>query len=116
MILDPDGGMAASTPGEVPVYIVCTDKSGYGFSLTRFPDELLIAVMVEDQTHYSTREVTAKLYRDKLLVSLSPSAAKELDGTTEYVIPLSASDEDMARVDSALKAIFSGVGHYERQF
>jgi hypothetical protein len=52
MIVETVGGdMATSASGEEPLYVVCTGEDGYGFSLTRYPDEPSIELMVEDQTN-----------------------------------------------------------------
>jgi hypothetical protein len=97
------------------VYVVCTDKNGYGFSLTRFPEESLIHLMVEDQTNCPTRELVAELYRDRLVVGLGSDIAKQIGIPGKYVVPLDTSEEQLSQIDSALSAIFSGVGHYHRQ-
>ena len=56
------GGMATSSAGEDPVYVVTTGEDGFGFSLTRFRGDPQIVLMVEDQTHCLTRDLIAELY------------------------------------------------------
>jgi hypothetical protein len=116
MIIEPCGGMATSAPGEEPLYVVCTDKNGYGFSLTRYSHELRIELMVEDQTNLPTSKIGAELYRDKLVVNVDPVAATQIGIPTEYVILLSITEEQIDNVDSTLAAIFNGIGYYERRF
>ncbi len=112
-------GFATSVGGEDGLtYAYCVDESGYCLSLARFPDDELVEVMVVDQVNHKTREVEVDLYRDKLVVSLSRSAASALDGITQYVVPLLATDEELLEFDAALAVIFSGDGRgrYDRHF
>lgn len=120
MIVEPVGGdMATSAPGEQPLYVVCTSKDGYGFSLTRFTDERSIELMVEDQTNLPTRHLVAYLHRDKLVVKVvkkDVAKAEAIGIPTEYTIPLSTSKEQLSRLDTTLEAIFDGVGTYHRKY
>jgi hypothetical protein len=96
-------------------FIYCVDDSGYCLSLSRLSGDPLIEVMIFDQINHKTREVSAELHQDKLLVSLSRSAAAMLDGITEYVVPLALSHGELLEIDAVLQTIFSGVGIYARQ-
>jgi hypothetical protein len=115
MIVD-CGDLATSAPGEEPLYVAGTAKDGYGFSLTRFSNDPLIELMVEDQTNLPTSSLSAELHADKLVVQVDPLAVKKIGIPSEYIILLSTSKQQMAKIDSALTAIFVGVGHYERRF
>jgi hypothetical protein len=110
------GNMATSAPESSPIYAVTADSDGYGFSLSRFSEDPVIELMVEDQTNCPTSNIAAELYRDRLLVELDPSEAAEIDIPSNYVVPLSGSESDLAQLDSTLRAIFSGVGVYSRKY
>lgn len=99
-------------------YVYCVDESGYCLSLARFPDDELVEVMVVDQANHKTCELTVELSSDELRVQLSLAVADALDGVTEYVVPLAATDEELRELDAALTVLFSGEGRgrYERQF
>jgi hypothetical protein len=98
--------------------IYCVDETGYCPSLARFPDDKLVEVMVIDQVNHKTREVEVELSREQLRVSLSLAAAEALDGITEYIVPLTATDEKLRQLDAALSVIFAGDnrGRYDKQF
>jgi hypothetical protein len=109
--------MASSVRGEDPAYIVTTDMTsdrGYGFSLTRFRGEDVIQLMVEDQTHCTVGkgEMTATLYRDKLVVKVAPSVVAGLDIPTDYVVTYSAPDELLHKMDDTMKVICAGIAEY----
>jgi hypothetical protein len=104
-------GFATSTGGREDdelAYAYCTDESGYCLSVARFPDDELVEVMVIDQVNYKTREVSVELSRDELRLRLSPAAAAHLDGITEYVVPLAATETELRELDAALSVIFAG--------
>jgi hypothetical protein len=112
-------GIAASERDEDysgMAYIYCVDTTGYCLSLSRQIDDPLIEVMVIDQVLVKTAEVAAELSSEKLMVRLSDSAANELDGNTEYVVPLPADCDNFAEIDAALAVIFAGVGQYTKRF
>jgi hypothetical protein len=115
-------GFATSTgvpdDEEELAYVYCVSDNGYCLSLARFPNDELVEVMVRDQVNHKTHEVEVILYRDKLVVNLSPTAAAALDGITEYVVPLDTPEADLAGLDAALAVIFSGGsrGRYNRRF
>lgn len=113
----PDG-FEASTGAEADddlAHVVFEDEDGYCLSVSRFPDEDdLVEVMVYDQIAHRTGDVGVELRSDQFRLTLSEAAAAELDGTTEYVVPLAASPEQFAELDRALRVIFDGKhgGHY----
>ena len=72
--------------------------------------------MVVDQVNHKTCDVVAELYKHKLVVHLSKSAARELDGIMKYVVPLEGDPVELLEIDAALATIFSKVGRYERRF
>lgn len=107
-------GFATSTgDDEGLAYVYCTDLSGYCLSLSRFLDDDLVEVMVLDQINHKTREVAVELAHDKLRVTVSPVAAAQLDGITEYTVPLALPTDELRELDAALSAIFEG-GHRGR--
>jgi hypothetical protein len=111
-------GFATSTgddDDEGLAYVYCTDMSGYCLSLSRFLDDELVEVMVLDQVNHKTREVVVELSRKELRVTMSPDAAAQLDGITEYTVPLAATEDELRELDAALSAIFEGGsrGRYE---
>ena len=91
------------------------DTGGYCLSLSRFLNDELVEVMVRDQLNHKTPEIAVELSRDELRVTLSPAAAAQLDGVTEYTVPLALSEDELRELDAALSAIFEGVsrGRYE---
>ena len=107
----PDGFAMAtgSEPDEDLAHVFCQDgETGYCLSVSRFPDEDdLVEVMVYDQIIQKTADVTVELRPDQFRLTLSEQAAAQLDGTTEYVVPLSA-DADLQRLNEALSVIFDG--------
>ena len=120
-VLNCSDGFEASTgaePDDDLAHVLFEDENGYCLSVSRFPDEDdLVEVMVYDQIAHKTADVEVELRRDQLRLTLSDAAAAELDGTGEYVVPLSATAEKLAKLDEALKVIFDGKhgGHYVRR-
>ena len=97
---EPDGDLA---------YAICKDEdTGYWLSVSRFPNEDdLVELMVQDQIVSKTREVMVELRPDEFRLTLSGLAAAQLDGTLEYVVPLSP-NADLRQLDAALSVIFDG--------
>jgi hypothetical protein len=120
-VLNCPDGFEASTgaePDEDLAHVLFEDEDGYCLSVSRFPDEDdLVEVMVYDQIAHKTGDVEVELRPDQFCLTLSPAAAAELDGTTEYVVPLSATAEELAALDEALQVIFDGNhgGRYVRR-
>jgi|SRR4051812_25444037 hypothetical protein len=115
----PDGFQTATgaEPDEDLAHVFCEDASGYCLSVSRFPEaDDLVEVMVYDQVAHKTGDVLVELGPDQFRLTLSPQAAAALDGTSEYVVPLSATPDQLRRLDEALKVIFDGKhgGRYVR--
>ena len=114
-------GFATSTGGQEEgknlAYAYCVDESGYCLSVCRLTGEDLGEVMVMDQVNHRTREVAVELSREELRLRPSPAAAARLDGVTEYVVPLAATDDEWRPLDAALAVIFvvAGGGEYLRR-
>lgn len=109
-------GFATSTGGRQAgdlAYAYCVDESGYCLSVCRLPGDELVEVMVVDQVNHKTREVAVELSRYELRLRLSPAAAARLDGVTEYVVLLAATDKEWRDLDAALSAIFAGASGSE---
>jgi len=116
-------GMATSRPDEEPAYIVTTDLTTdpggmYGFSLTRYRGEDVIQLMVEDQTNcpLGKSQLTAKLYRDRLVVAVAAAAVALLGIPTDYVVSFSANDDLLREMDATLQVICAGIAQYSREF
>jgi hypothetical protein len=117
-------GMATSAEGEDPAYIVTTDLTtdldGYGFSLMRFRGEDVIELMVEDQTNcpLGKSQLSARLFRDRLVVAVAEDAVADLGIPTHYIISFSADadDERLRAMDATLQVICAGIAWYSRQF
>jgi hypothetical protein len=107
----PDGFATAtgSEPDEDLAHAYCQDReTGYCLSVSRFPHEDdLVEVMVYDQIVHKTADVTVELRPDQFRLTLSEQAAAKLDGTNEYLVPLSP-NEDLKRLDAALSVVFDG--------
>jgi hypothetical protein len=104
-------GFATSTGGREDGELACaycTDESGYCLSVARFPDDELVEVMVIDQVTHKTREVSVELSSNELRLRLSSAAAAKLDGITEYIVPLTATEKELQELDAALRIIFAG--------
>jgi hypothetical protein len=104
-------GFAASTGGgkdDELACAYCTDECGYCLSLARLPGDESVEVMVVDQVNHRTREVSVEFSRNELRLRLSPAAAANLDGITEYIVPLAATEDELQELDAALSVIFEG--------
>ena len=64
--------------------------------------------MVVDQILRKTTEVGVELRSDQLRVVLSQAVADDLDGITEYIVPLEETPTALQDLDAALTAIFAG--------
>lgn len=89
--------------------IYCIDKKrNYCFSLTRFPDEDEIGVMVLDQINCKVEDLTVKLTGNIMAVQLENDIAEKLDGHSEYTIALDGDEGSFVALISALRKIFEG--------
>jgi hypothetical protein len=96
--------------------IFCGLEQDYVVSLSRFPDDPLIEVMVIDQIVHRTKDVSAELYQDKLIIHVSEEAARQLDNITEYVLLLEVAQSRLLEIHRVLTVIFDRVRHYEAKF
>lgn len=111
-VLNCPNGFSAATGAEDDeglAHAYCRDEEAdYCLSVARIlHEDDLVEVMVSDQIVCKTRDVTVELRPDQFRLTLSALVATQLDGTTEYVVPLPA-DEDLERLDAALSVIFDG--------
>lgn len=89
--------------------VYCMDRAAnYCFSLTRFPDQDEIEVMVLDQVLTKVTDLELTLDGDVLTANLDPVTAGLLDGIQKYVINLEVSDDERRQLLEALKKIFEG--------
>ena len=122
VIKSAEGFFAATgrEPDEDLAHAVCEDdETGYCLSASRFPNSPeLLEVMVYDQIALQTGDVTVELAPNEFRLTLSEEAAAQLDGTVEYVVPLSGTSADLERLDEVLGIIFDGKhgGRYMRKF
>ncbi|MGC5801426.1 transcriptional repressor [Ralstonia pseudosolanacearum] len=88
-------------------FVYCMDKQrNYCFSLSRFPDEERIEVMVRDQLVCKVDDVWITLDGRTMEVALDSTITARLDGESSYVIKLDTTDEDLLGVHAALRRIF----------
>ncbi len=84
------------------------EQRNYCFSLSRFPDEERIEVMVRDQLVCKVDDVSVTLEGRTMTVALDSAVAARLDGESGYVIALNAAEEDLPGIRAALRKIFEG--------
>lgn len=90
-------------------FVYCMDaQRNYCFSLSRFPDEERIEVMVRDQLVCKVDDVSVTLEGQTMTVALDSAVAARLDGESGYVIELNAAEEDLPGIRAALRKIFEG--------
>lgn len=90
--------------------VYCFDKEkNYCFSLSRFPDENEIEVMVLDQINYKVDDLSVLLRNSTLTVTLNQAVAAKLDGHLNYTIDLVGIDgSGVSLLCDALRKIFEG--------
>lgn len=90
--------------------IYCFDQDqNYCFSLSRFPDEDEIEVMVLDQVNRKVSDLSVVLVDSTLKISLDDKLAAQLDGHSGYTIRLIGIDGyKMETLRDALRKIFEG--------
>jgi hypothetical protein len=89
--------------------VYCVDKKQrYCFSLTRFPNESSIAVMVLDQLNCRVDDLSVELRGNVLTARLEKSVAERLDGHSEYVVELEQGNQGLESLTAALVKIFEG--------
>ena len=89
--------------------VYCVDATAnYCFSLTRFPGNEEIALMVHDQLLTKVLDLRLTLRGNVLTAHVDHQVAADLDGFDEYVIRLEGSDANRAQLIEALQKIFEG--------
>ncbi|WP_372177740.1 hypothetical protein ACCQ23_00670 [Xanthomonas axonopodis pv. phyllanthi] len=89
--------------------VYCADKqSGHCFSLTRFPDEDAIEVMVIDQVNSKVLDLDVTLDGRCLLAQIPPDLSRKIGGIEQYIVHLDLPDDELPVLVSALQQIFSG--------
>ncbi|WP_026686725.1 hypothetical protein [Azovibrio restrictus] len=90
--------------------VYCFDRErNYCFSLSRFPEEDEIEVMVLDQINHKVGDLSVKLRGSTLNVILDKSLAAHLDGHTSYTIGLLGIEgPERDNLCDALRKIFEG--------
>jgi hypothetical protein len=90
--------------------VYCFDREkNYCFSLSRFPEEDEIEVMVLDQINYKVGDLSVHLRGSMLSVSLDQLVAARLDGQRTYTINLiGAEGAAHESLRGALGKIFEG--------
>lgn len=89
--------------------VYCVDRTAnYVFSLSRFPDQDEIELMVLDQLVARVRDLEVILDGNVLRADLPLEVARELDGTRQYVVNLMATGVELQHVRDALAKIFEG--------
>ncbi|WP_334011051.1 hypothetical protein [Burkholderia cepacia] len=94
--------------------IYCHDaEQDYCFTLSRFPDDTLIEVMVRDQITWRVKDLSVRLTDDTIDIEIEPGIAARLDGQTRYVIHLAPGQYDPVTLRAALKEIFAGKSGFQ---
>ncbi len=89
--------------------VYCVDKETHHcFSLTRFPGQEEIEVMVVDQINTKVLDLQVTLVGDCLQAILPAELARRLDGVERYIVHLDLPDHERAVLISSLKKIFEG--------
>ena len=90
-------------------YVYCYDSSQRCcFSLSRFPDQQEIEVMVEDQSHHRRIDLCVHLKHRTLEVVLDAPSPSAFDRTPEYIIDLQLAEDQEPVLHAALRKIFDG--------
>jgi hypothetical protein len=91
-------------------FIYCFDKiKNYCFSLSRFPGEDEIEVMILDKINHKVDDLSVQLEEKILTVNLDGGVAAKLDGHTTYTIALLDVDGiGLLSLHDALRKIFYG--------
>jgi hypothetical protein len=90
--------------------VYCFDKEkNYCFSLSRFPEEDEIEVMVLDQINHKVRDLSVKLRGSTMCVALDESLAARLDDHLIYTINIAGAEgAERELLCAALRKIFEG--------
>lgn len=91
--------------------VYCVDqRSRHCFSLTRFPGENEIEVMIVDQVLEKVPDLDVSLNGSCLTAKLPPGLAQRVGGVQQYVVHIDLSEDQLPNLISALKKIFEGKG------
>ncbi len=95
-------------------YLYCSDvQSGYCFSLSRFPDDASIEIMVVDQRTYKVDDLdSVRFTGHSIHVVIDARTAGHLDNATRYDITLVPGEYDADAIRAALEKIFEGKAGY----
>lgn len=89
--------------------VYCVDKaSGHCFSLTRFPDQEEIELMVVDQIISKVTDLDITLNGRCLIATLPPDLSRRLDGIEQYCVHLDLPDHEFPVLTESLAKIFDG--------
>ncbi len=89
--------------------VYCVDKeTGHCFSLTRFPGQDEIEVMVVDQINAKVLDLHVTLTGNCLQATIPEGLARRLDGVEQYSVYLDLPNHERAVLISSLKKIFEG--------
>ncbi|MFX0094745.1 MAG: hypothetical protein ACFFBD_23615 [Candidatus Hodarchaeota archaeon] len=88
------------------------DKKDYCFSLSRYThedfDDGFIEVMVSDQIHTKTPDLSLILNRESVIVRLPSQVASELDCDAEFLIDIGNFVDKIELIHKTLNTIFRG--------
>jgi len=95
-------------------YVYCRDiKTGYCFSLSRFPGEEGIEIMVLDQVTTKVPDLSVIFTGNTISAELAPAVASQLDGQTRYEVHLDNIGNRMSDVRAALHKIFENKNGFQ---
>lgn len=91
-------------------FVYCIDKAkNYCFSISRFPDESMIELMVLDQLSYKVADLSVQLKGNTLEIALDQDVAAKLDDHVLYTIEvLNLGEQPQQSLHAALRKIFEG--------
>ncbi|MFJ2986817.1 transcriptional repressor [Collimonas sp. NPDC087041] len=90
-------------------YLYCFDKQkNYCFSLSRFPSEEEIEIMVSDQINHKVTDLSVELRGGTISVCFDRITATKLDGEMNYQIHIQDFDDRKTVILAALQKIFEG--------
>lgn len=94
--------------------VYCVDKqSGHCFSLSRFPGDAEIEIMVVDQLVEKVLDLEVVLEGRTLRAKIPQRLAMRLEGVEQYIVHLDLPEAEMPNLIKSLEAIFSGKEGFE---
>lgn len=111
MHLSADEICANAKEGDFPNIVGFWDHAAkYCVVLSRFsdlePDDGTISVMVQDQIHAHTSDLTVHLERSRCSIRLDYQTTAKLLGIREYIVDFRADDENYRQLVQLLRIIF----------